>query len=129
VKKLAQNRQKPPARGRGPGRPFPKGNRANPGGRPKSAEANELIRELFKAKGVDVVTELFALCKAKDRRLRLSAINAVLDRVLGRPAQGMEIKTTEMPVTEAQLVGELRKLLLERDPKLAQRLAEVVGDA
>jgi hypothetical protein len=32
---LAQNRSATAKRGRGPGRPFEKGNRANPGGRPK----------------------------------------------------------------------------------------------
>ena len=111
-----------------PGRPFPKGVSGNPGGRPKSREANELIKALFQEKGEDAIERLFALCKVKDNRIKLSAINSILDRIMGKPTQAMEVKNTEVPLTEEQIVGELRKKLIKRDPKLVERLAKILED-
>jgi hypothetical protein len=113
---LAQNREKPKKKKKGgKGRPFGPGNRANPGGRPKSQEANEIIRAMFKEQGEKVVKNLYALCYGKDKRLRLAAITAVLDRVLGRPLQaiehsgGLDIQTLTKEERQARIDELMRK--------------------
>ena len=125
-KRLADNSEKPRKKG-GAGRPFPRGVSPNPGGRPRSTEANELIRELFKEKGGAAVKRLYELCADKDPRIALAAIDKVLDRVLGKPSQAMDIRTTEVPVSREQVIGELRKELLKRAPKLVEQIAVAFG--
>ena len=125
---LAENSEKPKkARKKGgSGRPFAKGRSGNPGGRPRARETNELIRELFNLKGEDIVKRLFALCKVKDKRIQLAAINSILDRVMGKPMQAMEVTNIKAPMTEEQIVGELRKKLIKRNPRLVEQIAKAL---
>jgi hypothetical protein len=122
----AQNSTRTAKRTRG--RPFQKGMSGNPGGRPKVAEASAIIRTLFLEKGEDAIRRLYALCSHKDPRISLTAIKEVLDRVMGKAPQALDVKTTEIPVTEEQLVCELRQKLRKTDPKLVERLAKAVGE-
>jgi hypothetical protein len=130
MKRLAQNSQRSAkSQRRGPGRKFKPGQSGNPGGRPKSADANALIRAAFEEKGDGVVRALYALATDPDKRLRLAAIREVLDRVLGQAKQGLEITDNEAPATRAALIAELRADLIAADPRLAEKVAKVLGDA
>ena len=50
------------------------------------------IRAVLQRHGEELVRALLALCKSDDERVRLSAIQAALDRGYGKPAQALQIK-------------------------------------
>ncbi len=50
------------------------------------------IKEAFRKHGKELVKALLALTKSDDERVRLSAINACLDRGWGKPPQAVEAK-------------------------------------
>ena len=67
------------------GRPFPRGQSGNPGGRPKAVQE---VRELARAHCPDAIKELARLAsKAKSETARIAAIRELLDRGYGKAVQ------------------------------------------
>jgi len=66
----------------------------NPGGRPKTDPA---IREALDAGSLTAAQRLVALTGSDDERVALAASVAILDRVLGRPAQALEVAAARGP--------------------------------
>ena len=84
---MAENNQK--QRQGGIGRPFPKGQSGNPGGRPKVAQE---IRDLaIDCMGPKAITRLVTLMHSTNGQVSVRAAEALLDRGYGRPVQGMEL--------------------------------------
>lgn len=75
------------------GTPFPKGVSGNPSGRPKTPE-------IFKKKINKIAEELIKLAElSDDESIRLKASQLILDRVLGKPHQSIELSgDAENPV-------------------------------
>jgi len=67
--------------------------RQKTGGRRKGTanKATAGIKAAFQKHGDELVKALLALCKSDDERVRLSAIQAALDRGYGKPAQAVAI--------------------------------------
>ena len=63
------------------------------GGRRKGTpnKATAEIKAAFQQHGDELVKALLALTKSDDERVRLSAIQASLDRGYGRPAQAVQV--------------------------------------
>jgi len=78
---VAEKRKKPR------GTPFPKGNSANPGGRPKLPEDIKHVRELARQYTVDAVAALVGVLTSQSPGARVSAALALLDRGWGKPEQ------------------------------------------
>ncbi len=79
---MAQNSGQLPKRRRGPGRPFQKGQVANPGGRPKKDRALlDALRDVVNP--TKLAKKLWGLAMGGD----LSAIRYIYDRDLGMPTQ------------------------------------------
>lgn len=68
----------------GKGRPFIKGNRANPGGRPKVAAD---VKALARVHGPDAIARLRVLMDSDDGRTAVAACNSILDRAYGKASQ------------------------------------------
>lgn len=84
-KTLAENSGSEPARrGRGYGRPFPKGQSPNPGGRPR--EERELV-EALRLRGVDLANKLIELALKGN----VKAIEVALSRAYGKPRERVEL--------------------------------------
>jgi hypothetical protein len=77
----AENRKKPR------GRPFPPGNSANPGGRPKLPDDVKHVRELARQYTQDAVDAMVAVMANGSGPARVAAANALLDRAWGKAAQ------------------------------------------
>lgn len=69
------------------GRPFPKGQSGNPGGRPK--ESRDVI-ELARSHTTDAIKTLVAAMNCAPWGARIAAAIAILDRGWGRPTQAVE---------------------------------------
>ena len=70
------------------GRPFPPGVSGNPSGRPKViAELQQAAEEGSPA----AVRRLVELIDSDDERIALAAVNSILDRVMGKPRQAVEV--------------------------------------
>jgi hypothetical protein len=67
--------------------PFAKGQSGNPTGRPK---VDQEVRELAREHGPAAITKLVELMEGEDKRLALSAAQALLDRGFGKPMQPLE---------------------------------------
>lgn len=67
---------------------FEKGKSGNPGGRPKVA--NE-VKELAQKHGQAAIKRLAELMHDEDKRVSVSACQALLDRGFGKPVQATEI--------------------------------------
>lgn len=80
---MAENRKKPR------GRPFPPGNSANPGGRPKLPEDVKHVRELARQYTEVAVTTLVEVMEAGSGPAKVAAANAILDRGWGKAPQPM----------------------------------------
>ena len=78
---MAENRKKPR------GRPFPKGNSANPGGRPKLPEDVKHVRELAREYTVEAVATLASVMADGSGPAKVAAANALLDRGWGKAPQ------------------------------------------
>ena len=78
---VAENRKKPR------GAPFPKGNSANPGGRPKLPEEIKHVRELARQHTLDAVAALVGVLTSQSPGARVSAALALLDRGWGKSEQ------------------------------------------
>lgn len=84
----AQNRN-----GTAPGRPFAPGNRANPGGRPKSFGA--LIRQQTDD-GAELVAIALEIVRARRKpvKYRLQALEFLADRGWGKPVQEVDARVS-----------------------------------
>lgn len=80
----AENRKKPR------GKPFPPGNSANPGGRPKLPEDVKHVRELAREYTEDAITALVAVMGNGSGPAKVAAANALLDRGWGKAAQPVD---------------------------------------
>jgi hypothetical protein len=66
---------------------FPKGVSGNASGRPK---VDKTISDLAAKEAPEAFMELVRLCKDPDPKIRLQAVNAVLDRACGKPKQSID---------------------------------------
>ena len=94
---MAQNRQETVKRRRGPGRPFKKGNNANPGGRPKSGLSFvSKVREVM-AQVADEATGKTHLELLAEKYVELGeagnvmALENLMARLHGKPEQGVKL--------------------------------------
>lgn len=83
----AQNRKKPR------GRPFPPGNNANPGGRPKLPEDVKHVRELARQYTSEAIATLASVMAEGSGPAKVAAANSMLDRGWGK---------AEQPITGAE---------------------------
>jgi hypothetical protein len=79
-----ENRKKPR------GRPFQKGNSANPGGRPKLPEDVKHVREMARQFTAEAVGALVSVMANGSGPARVAAANALLDRGWGKAAQPVD---------------------------------------
>jgi hypothetical protein len=84
-KGAAENRKKPR------GRPFPPGNSANPGGRPKLPEDVKHVRELARQYTTDALDGLVDALRNGSGPAKVAAANALLDRGWGKPTQDLDV--------------------------------------
>ena len=109
-----QNREKSgrDAKGR-----FTAGNRANPGGRPKS---DPRVQDILARGGAPAAELMVRTVADPNARMadRLDAAKYVLDRLFGKSAQPIiaDIHATEAPPTLAQVMARARELLGTDDP-------------
>lgn len=82
---------------RGPGRPFPKGNSANPAGRPKGSKNAALVA--LDALGTDAAQDLLKSVIEKAKEGDMQAARIILDRVWPAP-KGRHVTFT-MPKVES----------------------------
>ncbi len=80
-KDAAENRKKPR------GKPFPPGNCANPGGRPKLPEDVKHVRELARKYTEGAIDTLAEVMATGSPNARVSAANSLIDRGWGKPEQ------------------------------------------
>ena len=83
----AENRKKPR------GKPFPPGNCANPGGRPKLPEDVKHVRELARKYTEQAIETLATVMATGSPNAQVSAANALIDRGWGK---------AEQPITGAE---------------------------
>jgi hypothetical protein len=86
------------------GVPFQKGKSGNPSGRPKM---DPEIREMARAASVGALRRAIELVDSKDENVALKAINTVLDRGWGKPAQAVEMSGPNGGAIE--IVGKLQR--------------------
>jgi len=90
------------------------------GGRRKGTanKATAGIKAAFQKHGYELVKALLALCKSDDERVRLSAIQAALDRGWGKPAQAVAITgDPDSPVIFHLRLGDgLAPKVIEHEP-------------
>ena len=95
----------------GRGRPFQKGNKANPTGRPKVAAE---VQELARKHGPEAIARLRELMDSGDGRTAVAACNSMLDRAYGKPVQqvtGADGGPLKIDLgAEAALIETLRRL-------------------
>lgn len=77
----AENRKKPR------GRPFPPGNSANPGGRPKLPEDVKHVRELARQYTAEAIATLASVMADGSGPAKVAAVKELLDRGWGKSAQ------------------------------------------
>jgi hypothetical protein len=94
------------------GRPFPKGQSGNPGGRPK---AEGEIRELAQKHGPEALQRLVDLMGSANERVAVAAAQAVLDRAYGRPVQGLQLAAADE--TCARWVADFHQRITEARQK------------
>ena len=95
------------------GRPFPKGESGNPGGRPKDVG---LLREMAREHTAEALNVLVQAMRDDDPRIRVAAASAILDRGHGKPTTPIEV---EAPV-DAEPISML---------EIARRIAFILDHA
>jgi hypothetical protein len=93
------------------GRPFPKGVSGNPGGKPKVAGE---VRALLEGNTLKAAEKLIAMLNDSDTKIALAAANGILDRVLGKPRQAVEVESR--PSVNAVLAAFLTRRDAESEP-------------
>ena len=68
--------------------PFEKGKSGNPGGRPKEAAE---VRAAARLQGIAAIDKLTELMNDGDKRIAVTAAQAILDRGFGKPSQSMTL--------------------------------------
>ena len=91
----------------------------NPGGRPKVPDE---LRAIFEAASPEAARKLAELVHDDDPRVALVASNAILDRVLGRPAQQINADIKTGSISDAHLAA--LKDIQERRDRMLQIDAE-----
>lgn len=106
---MTQNRDpasEGPTPNHAPGGKFAKGNRANPGGRPKVyAEAQALLD----AGCCDAARRMLELTRHEDPKVALAATKDIIDRTVGKAKESVELKASGN-VLFASLLAELAML-------------------
>jgi hypothetical protein len=114
-------RKSPTGRGRGPGRPFPKGVSGNPGGRPKSVKEVQELASTYTVESIEALVTTMRKCQqpktADWKEVRQAAV-AILNRACGMPAQPVAgVPGSPIAITgDASLVTLLKALAGETDP-------------
>ena len=91
----------------------------NPGGRPRVPDE---LRAIFEAASPEAARRLAELVHDEDPRVALVASNAILDRVLGRPAQQINADIKTGSISDAHLAA--LKDIQERRDRMLQIDAE-----
>lgn len=105
--KAAQNRDAA-ARVMPIGKRFEKGNRANPGGRPK---ANREITEMCREAGPDIIKRLIQIAQSGDEEYALPAMKELLNRGYGKSENISSIKIeTGENLTDEELSARIAEL-------------------
>ena len=91
----------------------------NPGGRPRVPDE---LRAIFEAASTEAARKLAELVHDDDPRVALVASNAILDRVLGRPAQQINADIKTGSISDAHLAA--LKDIQERRDRMLQIDAE-----
>ena len=73
------------------GRPFPKGQSGNPGGRPKIERE---IVDLARSHSMEAIETLVRIMRSGKPAEALAASNAILDRAFGRPKQTVDARVS-----------------------------------
>lgn len=118
-----------PGRGRGPGRRFPKGNKAAVGhGRPKT---NAELREAFRDHTLDARDVLVAVMNDKraPKQARINAADRVLDRGWGSARTRLEIATPPGKPLEVSVRTPRSMTTEERQRRLAELAAAAAARA
>lgn len=98
------------------GRPFLPGQSGNPRGRPKTPEET---KRALRAMLPDAVAALGGLLKSADEKVRLAAVQVVLNRVLGRDKTVAEADADEA-LEEASMTPETAAAIVEASLKRAE---------
>src|SRR4051794_39200595 len=85
---------------------FAKGQSGNPGGRPK---VEGLVRELAQQQTTIALKTLVECLDDANGRVRVSAAVALLDRGWGRPAQSVEVSSTDEEINVVERIREARR--------------------
>ena len=94
------------------GRPFPKGESGNPGGRPR---VEHEIRVLAQQHGPAALKRIIELMASANERVALAAAQALLDRAFGRPIQGVQLAAGDE--TSDNWIFDFRRRLTEARQK------------
>jgi hypothetical protein len=108
--------------GRGPGRAFAKGNPGGPGN-PFAKQVNALRSRLYAAVTEEDLTEVVQALITKAKEGNIPAAKELLDRLLGRPPQAIELSGAEESITLADLQLVVWDVL-SGHPELKAKLAE-----
>ncbi|MBV8666724.1 MAG: hypothetical protein JO269_09590 [Burkholderiaceae bacterium] len=88
VKNLAENSEKAAKKPRGAGKPFPKGQSGNPGGRPPRTQAElDLVAACKERSPAALAVIESIMMEGQSEKARLAAAQAIIDRGYGKPTQ------------------------------------------
>src|SRR4029077_13594578 len=91
--KLAANTEKTIKKGRGPGRPWPKGVSGNPKGRPKSKPITDMLRVIFdNPENVEEIRENVARTLKSKGMAGVILLNHIADRLEGKVPDELEVR-------------------------------------